>query len=76
MRVISTTIAMRKWSGLFAKPLKLQKSQKIVTSIDKQNVLATSKFWRKVAGSRKDFPDVTLEHQLVDSAASYDYQSC
>ena len=42
---------------------------KIVTSIDKQNVLATSKLWRKVAEEvAKDFPDVTLEHQLVDSA--------
>ena len=44
--------------------------RKILTSIDKQNVLATSKFWRKVAEEiAKDFPDVTLEHQLVDSAA-------
>ena len=44
--------------------------RKILTSIDKQNVLATSKLWRKVAEEvAKDFPDVTLEHQLVDSAA-------
>ena len=44
--------------------------KKVVTSIDKQNVLATSKLWRKVAEEvAKDFPDVTLEHQLVDSAA-------
>ncbi|WP_172934975.1 3-isopropylmalate dehydrogenase [Streptococcus sp. 2106] len=44
--------------------------RKIVTSIDKQNVLATSKLWRKVAEEvAHDFPDVTLEHQLVDSAA-------
>ena len=44
--------------------------RKIVTSIDKQNVLATSKLWRKVAEDvAQDFPDVTLEHQLVDSAA-------
>lgn len=43
---------------------------KKVTSIDKQNVLATSKLWRKVAEEvALDFPDVTLEHQLVDSAA-------
>ena len=43
---------------------------KNVTSIDKQNVLATSKLWRRVADEVvKDFPDVTLEHQLVDSAA-------
>lgn len=41
-----------------------------VTSIDKQNVLATSKLWRKVADQvAKDYPEVTLEHQLVDSAA-------
>ena len=44
--------------------------KKILTSIDKQNVLATSKLWRKVAEEvAQDFPDVTLEHQLVDSAA-------
>ena len=43
---------------------------KKVTSIDKQNVLATSKLWRKVADEVSlEFPDVTLEHQLVDSAA-------
>ena len=43
---------------------------KLVTSIDKQNVLATSKLWRQVADQvAKDYPDVTLEHQLVDSAA-------
>lgn len=47
-----------------------QGRKKKVTSIDKQNVLATSKLWRKVADEvAKDFPDVTLEHQLVDSAA-------
>ena len=44
--------------------------RKIVTSIDKQNVLATSKLWRRVAEEvAKDFPDVALEHQLVDSAS-------
>ena len=44
--------------------------RKILTSIDKQNVLATSKLWRRVAEKvAKDYPDVTLEHQLVDSAA-------
>ena len=43
---------------------------KKVTSIDKQNVLATSKLWRNVAEEvATEYPDVTLEHQLVDSAA-------
>ena len=46
--------------------------RKILTSIDKQNVLATSKLWRRVAEEvAKDYPDVTLEHQLVDSAAMF-----
>ena len=43
---------------------------KKVTSIDKQNVLATSKLWRQIAEEvATEFPDVTLEHQLGDSAA-------
>lgn len=47
-----------------------KRRRKMVTSIDKQNVLATSKLWRKVAEEvAKDYPDVILEHQLVDSAA-------
>jgi 3-isopropylmalate dehydrogenase len=38
--------------------------------VDKANVLATSRLWRKVAEEvRADFPDVELEHRLVDSAA-------
>lgn len=47
-----------------------RKRKKKVTSIDKQNVLATSKLWRQVADQvAEDYPDVVLEHQLVDSAA-------
>ncbi|MDR1605959.1 MAG: 3-isopropylmalate dehydrogenase [Streptococcaceae bacterium] len=43
---------------------------KKVTSVDKQNVLATSKLWRLVAEEvAKDYPDVILEHALVDSLA-------
>ena len=41
-----------------------------VTQVDKANVLATSRLWRKVTEEvRVDFPDVELEHRLVDSAA-------
>lgn len=41
-----------------------------VTQVDKANVLATSRLWRKVTEEvHADFPDVTLEHRLVDSAA-------
>ncbi|MCC6629274.1 MAG: 3-isopropylmalate dehydrogenase, partial [Chloroflexi bacterium] len=44
--------------------------RKKVTSVDKANVLATSRLWREVAGEvARDFPDVTLEHALVDSTA-------
>ncbi len=41
-----------------------------VTSVDKANVLMTSRLWREVTEEvAKDFPAVTLEHILVDSAA-------
>jgi 3-isopropylmalate dehydrogenase len=41
-----------------------------VTSVDKANVLATSRLWRTVADEvAADFPDVALNHQLVDSCA-------
>ncbi|KFN44584.1 3-isopropylmalate dehydrogenase [Arenimonas oryziterrae] len=41
-----------------------------VTSIDKANVLETSRLWRETAVRvAADYPDVVLEHQLVDSMA-------
>ena len=41
-----------------------------LTSVDKANVLATSRLWRKVVDEvRSDFPEVEASHQLVDSCA-------
>src|SRR3954452_15067687 len=42
-----------------------------VTSVDKMNVLETSRLWREVVARvhSTEFPNVELEHQLVDSAA-------
>jgi 3-isopropylmalate dehydrogenase len=44
-----------------------------LVSVDKANVLETSRLWREVATriARDEFPDVTLEHQLVDSMAMH-----
>ncbi|APJ04301.1 3-isopropylmalate dehydrogenase [Silvanigrella aquatica] len=41
-----------------------------VTSVDKANVLDTSKLWRSIVSEvGRDYPDVTLEHMLVDNCA-------
>jgi 3-isopropylmalate dehydrogenase len=44
-----------------------------VTSIDKANVLETSRLWREVAERvlGAEFPDVALDHMLVDAAAMH-----
>ena len=44
--------------------------RKKVTSVDKANVLESSRLWRQIATEvAKDFSDVAIEHQLVDSCA-------
>jgi 3-isopropylmalate dehydrogenase len=42
-----------------------------VTSVDKANVLETSRLWREVVGDvhSREFPNIELEHLLVDNAA-------
>lgn len=47
-----------------------QTRRKKVTSVDKANVLSTSKLWREVVTEvAVEFPDIELEHMLVDNCA-------
>ncbi|HEY3265808.1 MAG TPA: 3-isopropylmalate dehydrogenase [Armatimonadota bacterium] len=47
-----------------------RKRRKILTSVDKANILACSQLWREVViDVSKDYPDVTLNHMYVDNCA-------
>jgi len=44
--------------------------RKRVTSVDKANVLEVSRLWRQVVTAvAKEYPDITLDHMLVDTCA-------
>ena len=47
-----------------------RKRRRHLTSVDKQNVLETSRLWRRVVSAvHTAYPEVSLEHMLVDTAA-------
>ena len=50
-----------------------QKRRRKLTSIDKSNVLDTSRLWREVVTRvmKSEFPDVAVDHILVDAAAMH-----
>ncbi len=52
--------------------LAMRRRRKVV-SIDKSNVLETSRLWREVSEHviKREYPEVSIEHMLVDSAAMH-----
>ena len=68
---IRSATARRRSSGFATFRLARQRRKK-VTSVDKANVLRTGQLWREVATEiGKQYPDVALEHILVDACAMY-----
>ncbi|KAI9162732.1 3-isopropylmalate dehydrogenase [Paramyrothecium foliicola] len=59
---------LARWAGNLAM---LHNPPKPVHSIDKANVMATSRLWRSATSNvfKQEFPDVPLDHILVDTAA-------
>ena len=72
MRVVDTLFYTKEEMQRIIKlafELASQRTKK-VTSIDKANVLESSRMWRETAEEiAKDYPDVELVHMLVDNAA-------
>ncbi|MDG0838629.1 3-isopropylmalate dehydrogenase [Staphylococcus equorum] len=49
-----------------------QKRNKKLTSVDKENVLSSSKLWRRVINEvSQDYPEVEVNHLLVDACAMH-----
>ncbi len=49
-----------------------KRRKKRVTSVDKANVMATGRMWRKVVAEvAEEYPDVALDHALADSTAMH-----
>ena len=66
--LVYTTAEIRRIAGVGFEAAR--RRRRLVTSVDKANVLASSELWRRtVTEAARDFPDVKLEHQLVDSCA-------
>ena len=65
-----TESEVRRAAHLAFRLARLRRSK--VTSVDKANVLESSRLWRRVvSGVGQEYPDVSLEHLLVDAAAMY-----
>jgi len=47
-----------------------RRRRKTLTSVDKQNILETSRLWRRIVNAvAQAYPEVTVDHLLVDNAA-------
>jgi hypothetical protein len=78
MRAFCSLSSPCHWCRLFCIFFVANRRKKKLTSVDKANVLACSRLWRKTVTRviKEEFPEIELDHQYVDACAMHMIRRC